>query len=335
MTTLTFPTNPTVGQVYKAPNGVTYTYTGTKWTGEDNAQVITVVGPQGPKGDPGVSNMPGPKGDIGPQGATGPQGPQGPQGDTGGTGAQGLGCKQTIILNSVAPDKDSYTAADVPQWSAGYIGQGGQVLVQADITAYTTGSAARNWYLKKNGTVVATGSFFFNAISTHMTMPPIQYVDTTGAGINTWSISLGSGLIADTQDRATITVTETVGMSNTTVTKAAAYVDAGQFVTLDNFKFSVTTGGQRGLSMATVTGSAVTMISGTIGYTGGGGGASTNGTWTANTTPSGSLFGWGFPGAGDGSTYLIQDVNTQRFYRVHLMIGPGYLKNFISVERLY
>ena len=117
---------------------------------------------------------------------------------------------------------------------------------------------------------------------------------------------------------------------------ASGYVDAGQFVTLDNLKFTVTTSGNRGLSCATVTGTVALSISATIGYTGGGGGAATGFPQPVyTTTPSGSWFGWNFPNAGDGSTYLINDTVNQRVYRVILLIGYGYLKNFISIERLY
>lgn len=118
---------------------------------------------------------------------------------------------------------------------------------------------------------------------------------------------------------------------------ASGYVDAGQFVTLDNLKFTVTTSGNRGLSCATVSGTVNLGISGTFGYINGVGGASTTGgtTYTYTTTPSGSWFGWSFPNHGDGSVYLVNDAANQRFYRVTLMIGPGYSKNFISIERLY
>lgn len=116
---------------------------------------------------------------------------------------------------------------------------------------------------------------------------------------------------------------------------AAAYVDAGQFVTLDNLKFSVTTSGNRGLSCATVSGTVALSISGTYGFINGVGGAATGYPGPVyTTTPSGSWFGWSFPNAGDGSTYLINDYVNQRFYRVTLSIGAGYLKNFISIERL-
>lgn len=117
---------------------------------------------------------------------------------------------------------------------------------------------------------------------------------------------------------------------------ASGYVDAGQFITLDNIKATVTTTGNRGLSVATVSGTMVLAISASYSVTGGGNGHST--AWpgaTYTTTPSGSWFGYHFPNAGDGSTYLCNDYTNQRFYRIHLMIGPGYSKNFISIERLY
>ena len=116
---------------------------------------------------------------------------------------------------------------------------------------------------------------------------------------------------------------------------ASGYVNAGVPITLDNLKCAVTTGGNRGLSLATVTGSFQAHISATFGYVSGVGGNATTQLYTYNTTPSGSLFGYSFPNQGDGSTYLINDVTNTRFYRVTLMIGPGYTNNFISIERLY
>lgn len=116
---------------------------------------------------------------------------------------------------------------------------------------------------------------------------------------------------------------------------AAAYVNAGTFVTLDNLKFTVTTGGARGLSCATVSGTVTLSISANYALCGGAnGGATAYPGGTYNTTPSGSWFGWSFPNAGDGSTYLVNDYTNQRFYRVTLMIGVAYNNNFISIERL-
>ena len=116
---------------------------------------------------------------------------------------------------------------------------------------------------------------------------------------------------------------------------ASGYVNAGTFVTLDNLKFSVTTGGQRGLCCATVSGTVNLSISANYALVGGASGSATQypgATYT--TTPSGAWFGWSFPNAGDGSTYLINDYANQRFYRVTLSIGVAYNNNFISIERL-
>jgi hypothetical protein len=170
-----------------------------------------------------------------------------------------------------------------------------------------------------------------------------QAVDTPPAG--TWTYSLQTTLMgpnsfqfgeSDPPVANFIELTGAVGPAGTGIKGfASGYVDAGQFVTLDNLKFSVTTGGQRGLCCATVTGTATLSISANYGMAGGASGNATNypgANYT--TTPSGSCFGWSFPNAGDGSTYLVNDYNNQRFYRVTLMIGPGYTKNFISIERL-
>ena len=116
---------------------------------------------------------------------------------------------------------------------------------------------------------------------------------------------------------------------------ASGYVNAGTFVTLDNLKFSVTTSGQRGLCCATVTGTATLSISANYALCGGANGGATQYPGASyNTTPSGSWFGWSFPNAGDGSTYLVNDYTKQKCYRVTLMIGAAYLNNFISIERL-
>lgn len=117
---------------------------------------------------------------------------------------------------------------------------------------------------------------------------------------------------------------------------ASGYVNAGTFVTLDNIKVSVTTGGSRGLCMATVAGTMTCSIAGHYMYSY----ASAEGTATTfpganySITPSGSFFNWSFGNAGDTSVYYINDYNNKLFYRVTLMIGASYLNNFISIERL-
>ena len=119
-------------------------------------------------------------------------------------------------------------------------------------------------------------------------------------------------------------------------TKLVGRVTAGTFLTFENLKFSVTTTGQRGLSIATVSGSVNLYVEGkynnasnTI-Y-----GSRTDTAITYSTSPSGSLFGWGFNSAGDTIIYHFTDPDNSRMYRVTLIIMPSYINNFISIERLF
>jgi hypothetical protein len=114
--------------------------------------------------------------------------------------------------------------------------------------------------------------------------------------------------------------------------RVSGLVNAGTFVTMDLLKATVTSSGNRGLSLAATTGSFNINISGTYGSSGGSSG--TSGTATITTTPSGSQFNWNFVSQGDGSTYIITDTTNNRAYRITLQIGGSFLNNMISIERL-
>jgi hypothetical protein len=116
--------------------------------------------------------------------------------------------------------------------------------------------------------------------------------------------------------------------------KVSGFVNAGTFLTLDNLKVSVTTGGSRGLSVGAVSTNFTANIAGWYGLVGGGNGYSANNIGYT-TTASTSAFSWSFPTEGDTSQYNILDKTNSRFYRVTLMIGAAYNNNFISIERLY
>jgi hypothetical protein len=117
--------------------------------------------------------------------------------------------------------------------------------------------------------------------------------------------------------------------------KASGFVNAGTFVTLDNLKCTVTTSGQRGLSIGAVSGSFEADLSGWYGGQSVGTAGSAANNLSYNTTASTSLFGWSFPAHGDTAQYQIRDKTNNRFYRVTMMIGASYLNNFISIERLF
>jgi hypothetical protein len=118
-------------------------------------------------------------------------------------------------------------------------------------------------------------------------------------------------------------------------TKLSGRVTAGTFLTFDNLRFSVTTSGQRGLSIATVSGTVNLYVEGR--YNNGNNviyGSRTDSPVTYTTTPSGSPFGWGFISSGDTIVYHLTDADNSRMYRVTLIIMPSYINNFISIERL-
>ena len=116
--------------------------------------------------------------------------------------------------------------------------------------------------------------------------------------------------------------------------KASGLVDAGTFVQLDNIKATVTTTGNRGLSLASVSGSFTCNIGGSFNSIGAGDDGYA-GVFNITTTASNSIFGWGFNNQSDTSTYILTDLTNNRAYRIILQIGGSYLKNFIFIERLH
>ena len=124
------------------------------------------------------------------------------------------------------------------------------------------------------------------------------------------------------------------GGSGELMWKTSGFVNAGTFVSLDNIRATVTSGGNRGLSLAAVSTSFSANIAGNYGLNGGSGGYATN-NFSVTTTASASIFSYHFPTEGDGSFYTIVDKTNNRAYRITLIIGASYFNNFISIERLF
>jgi hypothetical protein len=116
--------------------------------------------------------------------------------------------------------------------------------------------------------------------------------------------------------------------------KASGMVGAGTFVTLDNLKCTITTSGNRGLSIGAVSTNFEADLSGVYSVPGSAGGGSSNNI-AYTTTASSSAFGWNFTAHGDTVTVNLRDKTNNRFYRVTMMIGISYISNFISIERLF
>jgi hypothetical protein len=102
---------------------------------------------------------------------------------------------------------------------------------------------------------------------------------------------------------------------------------------MDNLTATVTTSSNRGLSLATVSGTVAGYVSSSYSLVvGGPGGAA--GSISLTTTPSTSIQGYNFSSEGDTAIYVVRDNTNNTVYRITMMIGGGYSNNFISFERL-
>jgi len=114
--------------------------------------------------------------------------------------------------------------------------------------------------------------------------------------------------------------------------RVSGIVNAGTFVTMDNIRATVTTSGNRGLSLATVSGTNSYLIAGNYAVSGGVNGSA--GSLSVTTSASTSVFNFNFLGAGDLSTYTLTDATNGRAYRITLQIGSAFNNNLIVIERL-
>lgn len=117
----------------------------------------------------------------------------------------------------------------------------------------------------------------------------------------------------------------------------AANLDDGVELTLDTLSVQLPTGGARSLQFRVTSGTMSVNISGQAYWSNGNyGGNYTALYWSGNTlnTTWQQIFTWSFPWANDVAIYSVMDLTNRRYYRVTLVIGPGYKKNNIIIERL-
>lgn len=121
--------------------------------------------------------------------------------------------------------------------------------------------------------------------------------------------------------------------------KAAGFVNESVPVTLGNIQVQMAPSGlARSLQIKTTGSSFTGMVSAYTVYNGASG---TNAfthfsdiTQTINSNFAHLGTTWGFAQNGDVANYFLRDTTNQRFYRITLMVGPGFANNFISIERL-
>lgn len=116
----------------------------------------------------------------------------------------------------------------------------------------------------------------------------------------------------------------------------AANIDDGVELSLDTLAVQLAPSGARGPQFRVTSGTMNVRLAGQIYWTNNGNGNWESKYWTGDTlnTTWQQPFGWSFPWAGDQAVVNVQDLTNRRFYRITMVIGPGYKKNTIVMERL-
>jgi hypothetical protein len=256
----------------------------------------------------------------------GPQGPQGPSGPSGPNADQTLNTSSnvtfaTVTANSFVGNGSSLTNITLSQVTS-LVGTGTNVnLIAGNFTMtfdntglLTLPAMGGDEGGEINLGVPATNTTLISSVKFDVYRDQIRFFDgsTKGVYIDLSQAASGVGTLLNN--------------------RVSGIVNAGTFVTMDNIKATVTTTGNRGLSLAAVSGTFAYSIGGNFATTGGSGGSAATGTMT--TTPTSSIFAWSFLNTAEISTYILTDTTNSRCYRITLQIGASYNNNMISIERL-
>jgi hypothetical protein len=336
------------------------TETDVLWLNTDTEGTLGVgaTGATGATGPAGTIGIDGSTGATGATGASGTNGATGVTGATGLTGATGpaLSNAETIdVLNTNGLSTIFYPTFTEDRTTNQTLRGDVDLTYRTDTNTLSVGNITANNFTgtSPNVTLVA-GSYSATMDNTGFFSAPTLKSTNSGANeggelqlVKSTNATISTGVIIDSYvDQVRIfegggnargvyvdltKAPDSVG--GELLWKVSGLVDADVFLTLDNLKVTVPTSGNRGLSVAAVSGSFSANIGAWYGGSGGIGGDSVN-NLSVTTTPSGSLFSWNFAAEGNTAQYTIYDKTNNRMYRVTLMIGPAYLNNFISIERL-
>ena len=192
--------------------------------------------------------------------------------------------------------------------------------VGSTITANTSSlylTSGSNMYVQNNGVVEITGSLVVSGSSYVNLLTPALLIGT-GSGDEGGEIQLAKAITNTTLTGSAVTFDvyrdrvrtfeqggnargvyidlskAPDGVAGEIFWKASGFVNAGTYVSLDNIKATLTTTGNRGLSIAAVSTTFTALYAGTFDNSSGAGGNSSNGSVSITTTPTTSLFGWNF-----------------------------------------
>ena len=168
----------------------------------------------------------------------------------------------------------------------------------------------------------------------------IDFYLSDGTADNT--VATGSTKAMSLESPGNLTVPGKISLadpSGNVAVKAAGFVNESVPVTLGDIQVQMAPNGlARSLQIKTTGTAFIGMVSAYTSYNGASG---TNAftyfsdiTQNINTTFAHLGTAWGFAQSGDVANYFLRDTTNSRFYRITLMVGPSYLNNFISIERL-
>ena len=180
-----------------------------------------------------------------------------------------------------------------------------------------------------------TDLFFDDETNTFLLPDPTGMIEmkiaNTAAKSNTTTTTSGPVMVGSAPNpMAPVIVTSPPGYK-------AASIDDGIELSLDTLAVQLAPSGNRSLQFRVTSGTMSVNISGQAYWSNGAyvgnytaiywNGNTLNTTWQQPMT-------WSFPWANDRAIYSVRDETNRRYYRVTLIIGPGYKKNFIIMERL-
>jgi len=222
--------------------------------------------------------------------------------------------------------------------------------VASQITANTASlylTSGSNLYVQNNGVVEITGSLKVKGTTTFETVGgdeggEIQFgIPATNTTLenrvatdifqNRYRIFEGSsnakGVYIDLAKAPN-------GVGGELMWKASGFVNTDVDVTLGNLKARIPSSGNKSLQVSTISGTYSVHGSSTYSYNGIGG-ITLSSPLSITTTPTYISAGYNFTVAGSTDTWILMDTSAGICWRVTMIIGPSYLNNFISIERLH
>lgn len=116
--------------------------------------------------------------------------------------------KLTSLLDNVA--------GPAANWTANYNSSGGNCMIMAAFTAYSSsGTTLQTLSLKVDGNTVATRSFFFNNSNTHQAFNTSFYVGALSSGMHTITLVGNGSIQINSDDFANMSIIESVGSIGT------------------------------------------------------------------------------------------------------------------------